>query len=266
MGTEQEKEELERICLNCSSFLPASPHELTEFGICLNDEEFEPFIDELLGKSNYDCCKDLIELKKFPGEREACPDFDIGERIEIDDNSELGRAILSALEKGPLDPETFERLLLEEQIRNTDFTTLPIDEDVKQLKSPKREERDAALTNLENLAGLGNKAAFQEVFNYLQQLPPLTTIEEVHFKLGILERLNRPQFRPLLTKYLLDELYNTPSNATTRQWISAILELLRRCPLEDVREPLEKMLSEKRFSYRLKKKVEYLLYELEYGI
>jgi len=255
VGAAKEKEELERICINCSLFLPAVKDELTEFGICLNDEAFEPYIDELLGKSNYDCCKDLIELKKFSGEREACPDFDLGERIEIDDNSELGRAILSALKKGPLDPETFETLLLEEQIRRIDFKTLPIDRHVKNLKSPKPEERDAALTNLENLARAGNKAAFREVLDYLKQLPPLTTIEEVHFKLDMLEHLKRPEFRPLLTQLLLDELYNTPSNRTTRQWISAILEFLRGCSEEDVREPLEKMISEKRFSYKLKKKL-----------
>jgi len=263
---EAKEEELERICLNCSCFLPASADELTEFGLCLNDEAFEPFIDELLGKSNYDCCKDLIERKKFLGDCEACPDFDLGKRIEIDENSEFGRAILSALEKGPLDLKTFERLILEEEVRRIDFMTLPIDEHAKQLRSPKREEQDAAIKSLAALAKLENKAAFEELFNYLQQLPPPTTIEEVHFKIDLLRHFEYLEFRPLLTQFLLDELYNTPSNLTTRQWISAILEFLRRCPEEDVREPLEKMISEKRFSYRLKKKVEYLLYELEYGI
>lgn len=263
---EEKEEELERICFNCSLFLPASENELTEFGICLNDLAFEPYIDELLGKDNYDCCKDLIELKKFPGDREACPDFDLGQRIEIDDDSELGRAILSALKKGPLDIKTFERLILEEQVRRIGFKTLPIDDHAKKLKSPEREERDAAIKSLAAYAKLENKAAFEELFNYLRQLPPPTTIEEVHFKIDLLRHFEYLEFRPSLTQFLLDELYNTPSNATTRQWISAILEFLRRCPEEDVREPLEKMISEKRFSYRLKKKVEYLLEDLEYGI
>ena len=260
---EEKEEELERICFNCSSFLPSTMGEPSEFGICLNDEEFEPFLDELLGNSNYDCCKDLIERKKFPGEREACPDFDIGEGFEIDDNSELGRALLSAIKAGRFNSETFERLLPEEQLRNIDFKTLPTDEYCEQLKSPEREDRDAAIESLGGLARIGNKAAFEELFKYLRRLPPLTTIEEVHFKLHILEYLGRLEFRPSLTQFLLDELYNTPSNATTRQWISAILEFLRHCPAKDVCGPLEKMLKEKRFSYKLKKKVQYLLYDLK---
>ena len=263
---EIKEEEFERICLNCSSFLPASMDEPTEFGICLNDEEFEPFIDELLGNSNYACCRDLIERKKFPGESEACPDFDIGELIEIDENSELGRALLSAIKTRQFNKETLERLFLKEQMRNIDFETWPIAHHCKKLKSRNREERDAGIRGLGGLAGLGNKAAFEELFKYLRGLPPLTTLKDVHFKLRILGHLGRSDFRTSLSQYLLEELYNTPSNGTTRQWISAVLELLRGCPAEDVCGPLEKMLKEKRFSYKLKKKVEDVLYELDYGI
>jgi hypothetical protein len=42
-----EEGELERVCFNCNHFFPASIQGPTEFGICLNDKEFEPFIDEL---------------------------------------------------------------------------------------------------------------------------------------------------------------------------------------------------------------------------
>jgi len=48
------KEVLVRKCSNCASFFPASMEDATEFGICLNDEEFEPFIEELLGNPNFE--------------------------------------------------------------------------------------------------------------------------------------------------------------------------------------------------------------------
>ena len=43
---------MERICFNCNVFFPASMDENMEYGICLNDKEFEPFIDELLENFN----------------------------------------------------------------------------------------------------------------------------------------------------------------------------------------------------------------------
>lgn len=261
-----EEEELERICFNCNNFFPASIDGPTEFGICLNDKLFEPFIDELLEYSNFDCCKNLINEKKFSGNREACDDFsevDMEECIEFDENSEFGKALMSSLTSGEFDNEKLEQLLLEEQIRNIDFKTLPTDTYAKQLKSPELKERYSAISSLGALVLHENESAFQELFSYLKKMPPPTTIANVHFKIEILNYLNHRKFRKLLTPYLIDELYNTPSNNTTRQWISAIFMLLEQCPAEDIREPLEKMLNEKRFSYRLKQKMKDILFQLE---
>jgi hypothetical protein len=110
------------------------------------------------------------------------------------------------------------------------------------------------------LITLGNKAAFRELFTFFRHLSPPKTIEEVHFKKDLLRHLESAGSRTALTKFLLDELYNTPSNNTTRQWISAIFRFLEYSPLEEVREPLEKMLSDNRFSYRLKQKIKDILY------
>ena len=57
-----EKEELERVYFNCNHFFPASIEGPTEFGICLNDKEFSPFLDELLDNSNYACCQCLARI------------------------------------------------------------------------------------------------------------------------------------------------------------------------------------------------------------
>ena len=58
----------------------------------------------------------------------------------------------------------------------------------------------------------------------------------------------------------MEELYKTPSNNTTRQWISELFRFLENCPLEEVSEQLNKMIKDKRFSYRLKQKIKNILY------
>lgn len=40
--------EQDKICQNCSSFFQDSRDFNTDFGICLDDEVFEPFLDEIL--------------------------------------------------------------------------------------------------------------------------------------------------------------------------------------------------------------------------
>jgi hypothetical protein len=233
--------------------------EATEFGICLNDEEFEPFIDELLENSNYDSCKDLINSKKFDGEQEACEEFEEMESIEIDDNSPLGRELSRLIKAGELTPEIFEQALLEEQIRNIDWTIMPVDQYEAQLKHRDPESRRKAISSLYGMISLGNKEAFRVLFNFFKELPAPKTIKEVHFKKEILRHLERSETRTILLPYLIDELYRTVSNNTTRQWITDIFRFLEYSPLELVREPLEKMMKEKRFSYRLKQKIKNIL-------
>lgn len=85
------------------------------------------------------------------------------------------------------------------------------------------------------------------------------SISEVHHRIDLLGKLRHSDKDDDLLHHLVDELYNTPSNNTTRQWISAIFDFIRSFPSEQVREPLEKMLKDKRFSHRLKNKMKEIL-------
>ena len=96
------------LCCDCNSFFPASEG-FTEFGICLNEEEFAPFCETLL-EGDYDCCRDLLERKKFPADRKACSDFEETTIYEIDENSELVRK----LQSGEIDNEALKSFLLEQ--------------------------------------------------------------------------------------------------------------------------------------------------------
>ena len=63
------------MCFNCNYFFPDPLSLPTEFGICLKGDTFEPFIDEMLENGNFECCRELVEQKRFDGNREACEDF-----------------------------------------------------------------------------------------------------------------------------------------------------------------------------------------------
>jgi len=256
-----ENKDLEKICFNCGSFLPSVMNEYTEFGICLNDEEFEPFIDELLENSNYECCQNLIEQKKFSGEQEACSDFNETESIEIDANDEFVQKLIAAVNEGQINNETLKNLILDEYVKNIDLATFPVEQYTAELHSSRQEEQDSAISSLGALCTHGNKKAFEELFKYFQKLQPPKTIEDVHFKINIFDYLKLSEDdKESLLPFLINELYNTPSNNTTRQWISSVLEFFKSLPQESVREPLEKMLRDKRFSYRYKQKIKDILY------
>jgi hypothetical protein len=160
---------------------------------------------------------------------------------------------------GELNRESFEQALLEETLNNIDWKTMPIDKYAAQLQSSQRKEIDRGVSSLGALIGMGNKAAFDALFQFFNQLPPPGKLEEVHFKIKLLQHLERWDEKSQLISRLIDELYQTPSNNTTRQWISAIFRFLSFCPIEEIREPLENMLDDKRFSHRLKKKIRNIL-------
>ncbi len=255
-----EEEKLEAICFNCNQFFPTSFNEPTEFGICLSDPAFDPFIDELLEDPDAAPCQELINSKKFTGEQEACDDFEeLEEGAPVDDDSPLGVAISRLVETGEFNVDSFRQALFEEQINNIDFKSLPVDKYLAPLYGSDPQGRQAAISSLGALAVQDNVEAFNELFKFFKKLPPPTTIEEVHFKIDLLRYLDRPNTETALIHELIDELNQTVSNNTTRQWITAIFKILESCPREKVREPLENMLSDKSVSYRLKQKMKNIL-------
>jgi len=221
------KMELELICSNCGYFFPASMKNPTKYGICLYDNN---------------SCKELIEEKKFLGETEACKHFEALEEFEIDDNSRLGR-------------ELRHRKNTVDQIEKIDWKTIPIDRHVAQLNNPDKDKQLKALSTLASLAILGNKKAFDPLIEYFKKLPPPNTLDEVHFKLEVFRYVKYTKNELVIIPYLINELYHIQSNNTTRQWISKILQYLEFCPINMIRDPLEKLLKERRFSHKLKAKI-----------
>jgi len=250
-----EFEELKHICLNCSYFFPASGEEATEYGICLHDEVFEPFIEELMENSNFNSCKELIEEKKFLCDTQACEHFEQCEQFEIDDNSHLGRELKKLKNPGELSIDAIETAIFLDQVEKIDWKTVPVDTYVAELSSPDKDKRLEATSSLGALANSGNEKALAQLIKYFKELPSPSTLDEVHFKIAVFRHLKPVRNKSTIIPLLIDELYHLQSNNTTRQWISMILEYLQRCPLNKVGDPLEKLLREKKFSYRLRNRI-----------
>ena len=89
----------EKICCNCNYFFPYLLNGPSEYGICLKDDEFEPYIEDLLEDEDYDCCIELIEEKKFDGNRDSCEDFEMVEIIGTDSSMDESSGIDPNVEK-----------------------------------------------------------------------------------------------------------------------------------------------------------------------
>jgi len=107
--------ELARICMNCQSYYPDRLDEPTEFGICLNDSDFEPYLDELLEKQNFNCCKELIARKRFDGNKEVCKDF---EMMEIKEDPILEQELEELAKDDNINEETVNEIFLAYSLHN----------------------------------------------------------------------------------------------------------------------------------------------------
>jgi hypothetical protein len=248
-----------KTCIDCSAYVPVPPEELSEFGICLNDEAFDPFFEALLEGLIPGACQALVEKKKFVGDRPVCPDFQESEIIEIDDDSPFGQALLRLKEGGALTPEALEHAIMEEQVRRVDWKTYPVDGYAKQLESNRSRERNTGIASLGAMIALGNPAAFEVLLRFLSSLPRPATIKDVHLKMEVLRRLDCWKDRSALAPILIEELGLIPSNNTTRQWITEILRFLELCPLQVIQDPLKRLLSDRKSSPGIRKRVKEIL-------
>ncbi|MFO8091369.1 MAG: hypothetical protein R6U13_16135 [Desulfatiglandaceae bacterium] len=77
----------------------------------------------------------------------------------------------------------------------------------------------------------------------------------VPLKIQILRQLDFWKDKAAVAMCVIEDLRRTPSNNTTRQWISAIFRFFRYCPLEVIGEPLADMLSDKRLTAGIRRKI-----------
>lgn len=262
---DKDEPDLDRICGNCNHSFPTAQGG-SDDTICLNDAEFEPYLDRLFTHANFDCCAELIARKRFPLDREACPDFDpveyIGEDIEI--ASELSADIQDLASKGPLTSEALEAALAAEAFRKTDWSKAPVEDYLARLHAASTvQSRKEALNTIGWLIHAGNKEAFAALCAYLRSLPPPRTPEDCHFRVEVLGHLSwRRETDREVAQLLVEDLLRTPSNQHTRPWFTEAWRFFEKCSSDVAEEALRPILTSPRFSYRIRKRVRSII---EYG-
>ena len=262
MSNTLDKPELLRVCTNCHCSFPSEPFG-SNFAICLNDPEFEPYLDEILENQDFSRCQELVDQKRFSWEQEACPDFDPVEDIDEDFplSPELSGVIERLAKAGHLTTETLEQAVLEDIIDKIDWANVPVDRYVENLNNARTlEAREKAVRSLGGLISLGNRAAFDALCSFLKDLPPPTTVGQTHLRVSILRELSHAyDYWEDLAYLLVEDLFRTPSNNTTRSWYTAVFRFCEGLPVDVAEKALSPMLASPRFSYRIKKRVRVIL-------
>ena len=263
----EEEFELVRVCSNCNYSFPSEPCG-SDFAICLNDPEFEPYLDELSENQDFSRCQDLVKQKRFSWEQEACPDFDpVEDTIDSESFSpKLSREIENLHNEGRLTAETFQQALFEDMVDRIDWAKAPVENYVERLNNAKTPKaREKAVRSLGGLISLNNKAAFHALYAYLKDLPPPTTVEQTHLRIEILRHLAYTRSsEKKLARLLVKDLFRTPSNGTTRGWYTAVFRFFESSFFDIAEKALAPMLDSKEFSYRVKKRVKTILDQLKY--
>lgn len=253
--------ELDSICQNCCYYFSDCSN-LTDdlrngFGVCLRNDDFNSYIEEneeILENSDFSYCIELYQEKRFDGNREACPYFEPLEIIDIED------ADNEDYETVQLDDAQLDRML-EEYLQSKDYEKL-----LEMLYSSDEEEKTNALAVLFKCTYLGGKEAYSSLLKYYKTLPPVISINDTHFRMKILEVLismqhSNEEYKNDLIDMLVNELYKTPSNNTTRQLYTQILKFLDDCPEDIVADKLLWLLGKKKYSSKMKQNILSVIYK-----
>ncbi len=228
--------EIERVCHFCNNFIPDLDDFETGLGVCLKDGTFDPFIDDIMENSSFACCFDLYLENRIEGDSEECLDFEAVEIIEIDDEDDIYGT------------------LLHEKLKNDN-----VDQIIDELESLDSEIVKKALTSLSAYIAMGNNNAFEGLLNYYNELPPADSLGDVHMRMQVVKALAHRQDEVSTINAFVNELNRSPSNNQTRQLYTEILNILGRCPVEMVKEPLLQLFAKRQYSYRMKNRIAELI-------
>jgi hypothetical protein len=224
--------ELDHVCLNCNYFFSDTGDFESGMGVCLREDAFEPFFDEIMKSSSFADCIDLYLEKRYDGGATACPEYEEIEIIEFTDEDDL------------------DGYLLNETLKHQN-----VDAIIEVLYVTNHEEIDQAITSLSAYISMGNEHALEGLINYYMELPPAISLEDVHMRLKIVKVIANIKFEEKAIPLCINELARTPSNQTTRQLYTEILKFLKKCPLDLIREPLTQLLEKRGYSHRIKKRI-----------
>lgn len=256
---------LDRVCGNCHSVHPAEPWQ-SDFAICLSDPDLEPYLDDIMDRQDFSRCQDLVLRKRFAWDREACDKFDPVDDIDEGEEipPELAEKLIQLARDGELSAETLKMTTLEDAVARIDWAHKPVDDYLRKIQEAKSfEARRKAVGRFGHLICEGNRAAFDGLCHYLRDLPPPESVPDKELRIEVLRQLRlvrEPDWVDELARVLVDDLFRTPSNNTTRGWYTAVFNYFERsCPEHIAEDVLDRILDSPRFSYRIKKRVRGIL-------
>lgn len=220
--------EYDRTCQNCTYFF--SDSEDMDFGICMNEKIFEPYLDEIIESENFSCCHELYLQNRLEGLTEACEQFE-----EIPDMTEVD----------------YENICLSHEA----MRIANVDDIVNHLYKTDTDIIKSALSQISIYVLIGNIGAYEGLLNFYLSLGPAVNLDDVYIRKDIVNMLSRHEQDKRTIEAYVYELERTPSNNTTRQLYSLILEHLNRCNNEIVFDLLDKLLNKKEFCSKLTKRI-----------
>jgi hypothetical protein len=139
-----------------------------------------------------------------------------------------------------------------------DMTKFPIDTILSQALSDSRDEFANACRILSSMVSAGRVEAGIFLCGLLGHCG-----DDLSRKENIVEALGFVR-TPQAAGLLFAELESTESSNSTRGYINSILKELEKFPLESVEEGFEKLLSDPKWTYRMKRKFREILEMIEY--
>lgn len=222
--------ELDIICQNCTSFFQDIKD--TYLGVCLNDEAFEPFLDNIIEDEDFSKCYELYLEKRFDGGKEACDQFEEPEFLDVPEGEDINAYLL------------VERMKYQN-----------VDEIIEGFYNSNNEIVNKAISFISTYIRIENKDAYEGLMKYYMSLGAAVSLEDVRIRMKIVDTLSATIQEKSTIEAYVNELVRTPSNHTTRRLYSLILEYLGECPGEMVREPLIQLLEKRQYSYKMKNKI-----------
>lgn len=139
-----------------------------------------------------------------------------------------------------------------------DLTKFPIDSTLKQAVGDEGEKFRSACRILASMASAGRTEAGVFLYGLLTFYAGDTAKKQ-----SVVEALGQEQTLRA-SEVLFGELENTASSNSTRGYIDTVLKALRSFPLDLVEGGFQRMLSDRKWSYRMKQKFREFLEEAEY--
>ena len=222
--------EFDRSCQNCTFFHQDS--EDWDYGICTNNEIFEPYMDEIIESGSFSCCHELYLQNRIEGVRDGCEQFEEIECMEIPE----GVDIIDYLKYENLKNQNVDEVV--EYLYDTDINIV------------KR-----GLNALSTYVYIGNQGAFEILLKYYLSLGPAESLEDVYLRKDIIDMLSLYESDRRVIEAYVNELERTPSNNTTRQLYTLLLERLYKCDNYIVFDLLFDLLNRKKYSQKIKNRI-----------